>query len=135
MKNNVNRILSVMDQSAPYLGYELTGPRPLGELLGKLGLQCVFFASDELVRELFAKKSETLAPDRDSVRIGSFAKEGRTLFFAEFVIQIHDGLLSHISFLFDHMPLLSDLSICADNIESIALQALKSYQEKHGGIL
>ncbi len=124
-----------MDQSAPYLGYELTGPRSLEELLGKLGLQCVFFVDDELVCELFAKKSELLSFDRDSVRIGSFTKEGRTLFFAEFIIEIHEGLLSHMSFLFDRMPLLSDLSICADNMESIALQTLKSYQEKHGGIV
>lgn len=135
MNNTVKGELHNMDQSPPYLGYELTGPRPLDELLGKLGLQCIHFTSEELVKELFTLKAGTLAPDRDAVRIGSFAKEGRTLFFAEFIIEIHDGLLSHISFLFDHMPLLSDLSTCADNMESIALQALKSYQEKHGGII
>lgn len=124
-----------MDQSTSYLAYELTGPRPLEELMEELGVQCIFFTCDELVRQLFAQKPKTLDFDRDTVRLGSFTKEGRTLFFAEFIIEIHNGLLSHISFLFDHMPLLADLSACADDMESIALQTLKSYQEKHGGIL
>lgn len=121
-----------MADNIPYLGYELTGPRSVAEILEGSGITCVS-RDAPAIEELFESRPGVLMPGRDAVRVGSFAKEGRELFFAEFALRIHDGLVSHVSFLFDYMPVLADLQVCADDMEAIVLRTLKKHQQEKGG--
>ena len=117
----------------PYLGYELTGTRPVTELLEGHGIACTMF-DDAVVDALFESRPGVLSRERDSVRIGRFAKGDRELFFAEIALQIHDGMVSHVSFLFDHRPVLEDLQGCADDMEEIVLKILKKLHDERGGL-
>jgi len=122
-----------MSDQPPYLGYELTGPRTVRSLLEGRGVECVIF-EDDAVGKLFESRAEVLSPERDSVVLGKLSGDGRELFFAEFALQIHDGMVSHLSFLFDHMPLLEDLQACADDMEGIVLKTLKKVHDEGGGL-
>ncbi len=122
-----------MPDQSPYIGYELTGPRSVMLLLEGRGVECTVF-EDGAVDKLFSTRAEVLSPERDSVVLGKFAREGKELFFAEFALQIHDGIMSHISFLFDHMPLIEDLQACTDDMEGIVLKTLKKVHDEGGGL-
>ncbi len=122
-----------MADDTMYLGYELTGPRSIAEILGQSGISCVARDSAE-IDALFDSRPSVLMPGRDSVTVGSFAKGGKELFYAEFGLQIHDGMVSHVSFLFDHEPVLEDLQSCADDMEGIVLAALKKHHDATGGL-
>ncbi len=122
-----------MTEYIPYLGYELTGPREITDILETHGITATLF-EDESVLRLFESRPEVLSADRDSLRIGCFSKEGVILFFAEFALRIHDDMISHISFLFDHHPVLEDLQGCADDMEGIVLTILKKMHDEKGGL-
>ena len=122
-----------MADFVPYLGYELTGPKKITELLETHGISCTLF-EDESVHRLFESHADVLRADRDSLRIGCFRKDEVILFFAEFALRIHDDMTSHISFLFDHHPVLEDLQGCADDMEGIVLTILKKMHDEKGGL-
>jgi hypothetical protein len=120
-----------MSQRKAYLAYEFTGVVPLTAAFHKHGIEFGIL-DDPVTEELFQAETELLNREQDTVRTGHCARDGKTLFFAEFGMKITESARSFITFIYDRPPALAELLEAVRDIEPLTIQRLKRIQGESG---
>ena len=105
-----------------YTDYRFLGVKSFLKSLEDSGTEHMIF--DDEQGALWRAPGEILKED-DRVITGMILRDDRKAFFAEFGIRITKSYHSHIVFIFDHHPALSELEPLLGELEGIVMKGLE----------
>ena len=118
-----------MSEKKPYLDFTFTGVHSFTEALDKTLISYRIF-EDENISRLYDLEPEILDREKDTITMGSCTRDGKTLFFVEFGLQITESFKSYLLFMCEKRPGMEELQQIASEIEEITVNHLKEVHDK-----
>jgi hypothetical protein len=120
-----------MTETKPYIEHTFTGLSSFTETLDRM---LVSYRTINLkdVDELFETENQILTRGKDVLTFGECAGYGITLYFMDFGLLLTKTIISHMVFIFDHMPSSEELRLTTRDMEHLTLERLKRVQQEPG---
>jgi hypothetical protein len=123
-----------MTEAKPYIEHTFTGLTSFTETLDRI-LVSYRTMNIKDVDDLFETENQILTRGKDTLTFGECAGNGITLYFMDFGLLLTNTIISHMVFIFDHMPTAEELRLTTRDMEYLTLERLKQVQKESGNAM